>query len=132
CAGSGRRCAGARAASVGGELTAAVRTVRHVPERTCIGCRRSRPKREMTRVVRAVDGTVDVDPTGKRSGRGAYVCNQAACWEQALKRRSLDRALKTEIDEMQRARLAEFARTFAASAALASAGSEGKHAETIQ
>ncbi len=78
---------------------------RRVPERSCVACRQTRPKRELTRVVRAVDGSVEVDPTGKRSGRGAYLCRQAACWEQALKKRALDRALKIELTEEQRARL---------------------------
>ena len=86
----------------------------------------------MTRVVRAVDGSVDVDPTGKRSGRGAYVCRQASCWDLALKRRSLERALKIEFDEAQRARLAAIAGSLAAGGAPASAGSEEIHATTIE
>jgi predicted RNA-binding protein YlxR (DUF448 family) len=85
----------------------------------------------MTRVVRAPDGAVEIDPTGKRSGRGAYVCTDGACWEQALKRRSLDRALKIEIEDGQRARLAAIAGSLAATAP-PSAGSEGAHAATIE
>ena len=57
----------------------------HVPTRTCAVCRTARPKREMTRIVRSPDGTVSMDPTGRRPGRGTYVCNEASC-------RDLDRA----------------------------------------
>src|ERR671916_796064 len=51
--------------------------LRHIPERTCVACRSPRPKRELVRVVRAPDGTVTVDDTGKKSGRGAYLCRRA-------------------------------------------------------
>ena len=66
---------------------------RHIPQRTCVACRSERPKREMVRIVRAPDGAVSVDPTGKRSGRGAYLCLQPPCWQAALKRHALDKAL---------------------------------------
>lgn len=69
-----------------------------MPLRTCVGCRRERPKREMVRVVRTPAGTVNVDTTGKLAGRGAYICPQRSCWEQALKRRRLEAALHTTID----------------------------------
>ena len=67
---------------------------RHIPQRTCVACRSERPKREMVRIVRAPDGAVGVDLTGKRSGRGAYLCLQPGCWQTALKRHALDKALK--------------------------------------
>ena len=74
---------------------------KHVPQRVCVACRTARPKRELVRVVRLVspgdEGTVVVDETGKRSGRGAYVCRQQTCWEIALTRRQLERALKVAI-----------------------------------
>ena len=81
---------------------------RHIPQRTCVACRSERPKREMVRIVRAPDGAVSVDPTGKRSGRGAYLCLQPPCWQTALKRRALDKALKTELTAADRAALAAF------------------------
>jgi len=62
----------------------------------------------MVRVVRAPDGGVSVDLTGKKSGRGAYLCFQAGCWQTALKRRALDRALKTELSVADREALAAF------------------------
>jgi uncharacterized protein len=70
---------------------------RHVPQRTCVACRQTSAKRQLVRVVRGVDGSVAIDPTGKRSGRGAYVCDSAECWQAALKRGILVRALKIEI-----------------------------------
>jgi predicted RNA-binding protein YlxR (DUF448 family) len=62
----------------------------------------------MVRIVRAPDGAVSVDPTGKRSGRGAYLCLQPPCWQTALKRHALDKALKTELTAADRAALAAF------------------------
>ncbi|MPZ13947.1 MAG: DUF448 domain-containing protein [Chloroflexi bacterium] len=85
---------------------------RRIPIRTCIGCRQERPKREMTRVVRSADGSVAVDPTGKRSGRGTYICPNATCWRNALRRGSLGRALKAEISEADRAALEQAATEF--------------------
>lgn len=62
-------------------------------------------------MVRTPEGTVEIDPSGKRSGRGAYLCQQRSCWETALKRRSLDRALKITVDEKSKAALAAYAQT---------------------
>lgn len=64
-----------------------------------------RPKRELLRVVRTVEGAIVFDPTGKKSGRGAYLCPDPACLEQALKAKRLAAALKTEIDPETVARL---------------------------
>ena len=69
---------------------------KHVPVRMCIACRRSDAKRGLFRLVRDAEGRVSVDPTGKRAGRGAYLCHDPACWDQALKRRGLERALRVE------------------------------------
>ncbi len=69
---------------------------RHVPQRTCIACRRVDAKRGLTRLVRLPDGRVAIDPTGKRAGRGAYLCAERSCWELALKRRAIERALKLD------------------------------------
>ncbi len=82
---------------------------RHVPHRTCVACRTVRPKRELIRIVRTPEGEVAVDERGKRSGRGAYLCPQRTCWEQALKRRILDRALKTSLSEETVAALRAYA-----------------------
>jgi predicted RNA-binding protein YlxR (DUF448 family) len=66
-------------------------------------------KKELIRIVRSPEGGVQVDPTGKAKGRGAYLCTDSACWEQALKRRALASALKTEIDSETTEYLREFA-----------------------
>jgi len=87
---------------------------KHVPLRTCIACRRSDAKRGLFRLVRDADGRVSADPTGKRAGRGAYLCHDPACWEQALKRHGLERALRIEsLQPEDRAALEQTARTLA-------------------
>jgi uncharacterized protein len=69
---------------------------KHVPQRTCIACRRTDAKRGLMRLVRDAEGHVALDPTGKRTGRGAYLCHDPACWDQALKRNGLARALRID------------------------------------
>lgn len=69
---------------------------KHIPQRTCVGCREVLAKRALTRVVRLPDGEVILDQTGKRAGRGAYVHNQRSCWQKALKG-ALANALKTSL-----------------------------------
>lgn len=70
---------------------------KHIPMRTCVGCRTTRPKRDLIRVVRDPEGNVNLDLTGKRSGRGAYLCPNEQCLERAVKGRQLDRALELTI-----------------------------------
>jgi predicted RNA-binding protein YlxR (DUF448 family) len=83
---------------------------KHVPQRTCIACRKIDSKRGLTRLVRLPDGHVAIDPTGKRAGRGAYLCAERGCWEAALKRKAVERALKIEtVDADDRRMLAEHA-----------------------
>ncbi|MBE3597992.1 MAG: YlxR family protein [Limnochordaceae bacterium] len=67
--------------------------------RTCVGCRTVRPKREMIRIVRTPEGSVVVDPTGKRSGRGAYICPRPECLDAARRGRQLERALEHPIED---------------------------------
>lgn len=69
---------------------------KHVPQRMCVACRRTDAKRGLVRIVRLPDGHVTVDPTGKKAGRGAYICNEHACWDAAIKRRALERSLNIE------------------------------------
>lgn len=70
---------------------------RHVPQRSCVACRVVRPKSEMVRVVRTPLGAVCLDPTGRLAGRGAYLCPDEACLEQAVKQRRLGRALGVHV-----------------------------------
>jgi predicted RNA-binding protein YlxR (DUF448 family) len=64
-----------------------------------VGCRTSKPKRDLIRVVRDPEGNVKLDLTGKTSGRGVYVCSSEECLQKALKARQLERALETKISE---------------------------------
>ncbi len=72
---------------------------RKIPMRMCVGCREMKPKRGLIRVVRSPEGEVTLDPTGKKAGRGAYVCRSAQCLRRALKQKQLDRALEVRLDE---------------------------------
>ena len=83
-------------------------TQRKIPLRRCNGCGESKPKKELVRVGRAQDGTVSLDLTGKKPGRGAYVCPSAACLAKARKARRIERALEVSIpDEIYAAMEAE-------------------------
>jgi len=82
---------------------------KHVPERTCVACRATRPKRELVRIVRTPAGTVVVDETGKQNGRGAYLCCQSTCWQRALEHGMLNRMLRTTLKPEEIAALETFA-----------------------
>ncbi len=84
---------------------------KHVPQRTCIACREHDAKRGLHRIVRTPEGPVELDPTGKRNGRGAYLCNRPACWDKALSAGLLARALKAEIAPHTVSALRAFATT---------------------
>ncbi len=86
-----------------------VQRVKHVPQRTCVGCRDVLPKRQMVRIVRTADG-VKVDLTGKLAGRGAYLHDRRECWERGMKS-ALAHALKTALSADDRTRLEDFMRT---------------------
>ena len=86
-----------------------VQRVKHVPQRTCVGCREVLPKRTMIRIVRTAEG-VRVDPTSKMAGRGAYLHDRRECWERGLKG-PLANALKTTLSVDERANLEEFMST---------------------
>ena len=83
---------------------------RHIPERKCVACGQKAGKRTLTRIVRAPDGAVQADATGKANGRGAYLCAAAACWEKGVRRGGLERSLKTAIPGPQRQTLLAYYR----------------------
>jgi len=68
----------------------------HIPTRTCAVCRTQRPKREMDRLVRTAEGTVVGDETGRRPGRGTYICNQPSCRDPLAAAAAIKRALGAE------------------------------------
>ena len=72
---------------------------RKTPMRKCLGCNEMKPKKELVRVVRSPEGELSVDLTGKKSGRGAYICRSAECLKKALKGERIQRALSTAVSE---------------------------------
>jgi len=82
---------------------------KHIPQRTCVGCRLVEPKRSLIRIVRTPDG-VQIDHEGKMKGRGAYLHDSRSCWEKGV-RGSLAHALKTSLTESDVRRLTEFLQT---------------------
>ena len=82
---------------------------KHIPQRTCVGCRTVQEKRTLIRLVRTPDGVL-VDETGKLAGRGAYLHDRRSCWEQGLKG-SLSKALRTSLSQDDQTRLEEYMET---------------------
>ena len=79
-----------------------------VPMRMCVGCREMKPKKELIRVVRSAEGVVSMDATGKKPGRGAYVCRSAECLRRAIRQKQLERAFACALtDEVNEALVAE-------------------------
>lgn len=70
-----------------------------LPVRTCLGCGEPKEKRAMTRIVRTPGGEILIDPTGKKSGRGAYICPNADCLKKAKRAKRLEKAFETAIPE---------------------------------
>ena len=69
------------------------------PERKCLGCMESFPKTSLIRVVRSPEGEISLDRTGKKSGRGAYICPSADCLKKAIKAKRLERAFECTIPD---------------------------------
>jgi len=86
--------------------------LKHIPQRTCVACRKTTVKRELVRVVSVANGAVEVDLTGKKSGRGAYLCGNMECWENALNTGRLGVALRTTIRPENKDALVKYARGF--------------------
>ena len=72
---------------------------RKIPMRMCIGCQQMHSKRELVRIVRTPEGDIGIDSTGKQSGRGAYICPNVTCLQQARKAKRLQRALEGPISD---------------------------------
>ena len=68
-----------------------------IPERKCLGCMESFPKSTLVRLVRSPEGVISLDLTGKKSGRGAYICKSTACFKKAVKAKRFERAFECEI-----------------------------------
>ncbi|MEN6462787.1 MAG: YlxR family protein [Syntrophomonas sp.] len=72
---------------------------RKIPQRMCVGCREMKDKKELIRIVRTPDGSIEIDTTGKRSGRGAYLCSNRECLGLAVKKKALQKALEKDLPE---------------------------------
>jgi uncharacterized protein len=83
---------------------------KHVPQRTCIACRQVAGKRSLLRIVRTETG-VEVDTTGKKAGRGAYLHPYQVCWQAALRGSRLDQALRIRLSAEDRRALEDFMQT---------------------
>ena len=73
--------------------------LRKAPQRKCLGCMESFPKKDLVRVVRLPNGSVEMDLTGKKSGRGAYICKNKTCLKKAIKSKRIQNNLEVEISE---------------------------------
>ena len=74
-------------------------TVKKIPMRQCVGCGEMREKKELVRVIKTPEGEVVFDVTGRKNGRGAYVCFSTECLDTAIKRKGLERSLKIAIPQ---------------------------------
>lgn len=70
---------------------------RKIPLRKCVACQEMKPKKELIRIVKTPEDTVLIDLSGKKSGRGAYLCGNLSCFKLAQKNKALDRALKHHV-----------------------------------
>ena len=73
--------------------------MKKIPQRTCIGCNQVKSKKELIRVVKNKQGEISVDKTGRKEGRGAYLCNDINCLDKAIKTRRLERIFEIKIEE---------------------------------
>jgi predicted RNA-binding protein YlxR (DUF448 family) len=82
--------------------------VKRLPQRTCVACGTVGPKRQLIRLVRVPGGGVEVDPGGKKAGRGAYLCPAAECWQAGLKKGRLEHALRITLTPDNREQLLKY------------------------
>lgn len=74
-----------------------LKAAKKIPVRHCVGCAEGKPKKELVRIVRSAEGNISFDETGRKAGRGAYLCHDPACLARARKRKSLERAFSAPI-----------------------------------
>ena len=72
---------------------------RKIPTRKCIGCGEQKPNRDLVRIVRSKEGDISMDMTGKKNGRGAYICRSEDCLKKAIRSKGLERSFKMAIPE---------------------------------
>ena len=69
------------------------------PQRTCIACKSVKDKKDLIRIVKTKEGEIELDPTGRKNGRGAYLCHKEECLRKAAKNRGLERSFRMKVDE---------------------------------
>ena len=74
-------------------------TGKKIPQRQCIGCGQMKDKKELIRILKTQDGSIVIDSTGKKNGRGAYICPDEECLQKAFKTKGLERSFKMAIDQ---------------------------------
>ncbi len=79
--------------------------VKHIPQRTCVACHQVKAKRELIHLVRTPDSNIEIDSSGKKTGRGAYLCRAWECWETGLKGTRLEHALRGSLNQNNREQL---------------------------
>lgn len=82
-------------------------TGKKIPKRKCIGCGEMKNKSDLVRVIRTEEGVIEIDGTGRKNGRGAYICNSKECLAKAIKSKGLERSLKVPIPDEIKERLTE-------------------------
>jgi uncharacterized protein len=74
-----------------------MKSQKKIPYRTCVGCQEKKPKRELLRIIRTPEGKIEIDITGKKSGRGTYLCYNMSCFQEAMKKNRIAKALKVDL-----------------------------------
>ena len=70
-----------------------------IPARMCTGCGEMKPKTELVRIVRSPEGEISLDLTGRKNGRGSYICKNAACFDKALRKKAFERAFGVKLSD---------------------------------
>lgn len=99
-----------------------MRRTKHIPQRTCVGCREVLSKRSLIRIIKSPEG-VAVDLTGKAHGRGAYLHDERSCWDRGLKG-ALDHALRTKLTDQEKEQLLAFIESQLAAESMVQEGAE--------
>ncbi len=81
-----------------------------IPLRICLGCREKKPKKDLIRIVRTPESEIELDPTGKKAGRGAYICSCEECFKKALKGKKIERNLQVPFSQELVAKITELLR----------------------
>ena len=85
--------------------------IKHIPQRTCVACRKIKTKQQLIRLARTSSESVEIDIGGKKAGRGAYLCPAQECWETALKGGRLEHTLRVTITPNSRDQLIEYGKS---------------------